>query len=595
MIDDPEMDRSEGLFGRFINFLQDWEWYIIGLMAIIGLACGFVGYGRYFEGNQIDASFLEKVYFTIQLISMEFNYQGGRVPPELEVARFLLPLLTIYTIARAVIEVFRYKISLLRIRLLRNHIIIAGLGEKGTFILEDLSKLGDEVVGIEMDQSKNSVKKGRELGEGVVIGDAASHKTLISAGIRRASTLIVTCDDESTNIEVAKKAIGLRRGEPIRTYVHIKDMRFCPVVEFSKEKRGGSSIRFFNVFENGARQMLKQYPPDVYGGSTSKKDLSIAIIGFGPLGENVLIQALKIGHYPRGRRLRILVIGEEVEKEGRIFLARYPQVERISDIDITFKDVEMDRSGRFDPEPIFEKGETDIIYVCLEEDTLSQSCALNINKNPKGIYSPIVINMIQNTGFASVIQKEKNPFMRKNKLYMYTPIKKACSADMVMDGSIDSIARAFHLHYILMKKKEAVNKGSKFQRNERSLQHWTSLPESLKESNRQAADHIDVKLRSIGCERVIRRKEKTNFKFKKEEIEILGEMEHNRWNAERYLDGWSLGKKDVDNKKSPYLLEWSDPELPEDIKDYDRDLVRSIPDILDLVEPDKFRIRRKKR
>ena len=76
------------------------------------------------------------------------------------------------------------------------------------------------------------------------------------------------------------------------------------------------------------------------------------------------------------------------------------------------------------------------------------------------------------------------------------------------------------------------------------------------------------------------------IKFTKEEIEIMAELEHARWNSEKYMDGWSFGNpRDDDKKIHPYLVEWE--RLPKkikdndrDIKDYDRDAVREIPSLL---------------
>ncbi|MFW3146985.1 MAG: NAD-binding protein [Thermoplasmatota archaeon] len=594
-----QTEQRSSVLSRILNFLQEREWYIIVIIGAVGVACGFIGYGRYFNAADEPISLWDRFYFTLQLIGMEFSSVNADVPPELEVARFLLPILTVYTIARAILEIFRYKIGLLRIRLMRNHVVLCGLGEKGSFILEDLRRNGDEVVGVEIEEDVPSIKAAREKGARVVIGDAASEKVLLSAGIRKAEMLIVTCDDESTNIEVAKRARSLRNGRPLRTFVHIKDMQFCPLVERTKGQQGINRIRFFNVFESGARQLLKEHPPDEIAGAVSKNDIRIAIVGFGPLGENVLLQTLKIGHYARNRKLHITVLGENVEKSGRVFRARFVQLDNIKDIRVRFKDIEMDKSGRFDPDLIFDGNEPmDVIYICLEDDTLSQSCALNINKNPRGVVAPIVINMLENVGFATVLQKEKNPYMVKNKLHMFTPIKKACERETVVNESLDNIARAFHFHYLKMKKKEARKKKIELDRSEPSLRHWTELPEALKESNRQAADHIDVKLRAIDCRKVPLKKlqRSPGFKFSKKEIEELGRMEHHRWNAERFLDGWALSdKKDILNKKSPYLRDWTDPELPEDIKDYDREFVVSIPDILALVEPRGFKIARNKK
>ena len=58
----------------------------------------------------------------------------------------------------------------------------------------------------------------------------------------------------------------------------------------------------------------------------------------------------------------------------------------------------------------------------------------------------------------------------------------------------------------------------------------------------------------------------------------MAEMEHERCNAERLMEGYSLGPRDHEKKTSPYLVRWE--ELPDDVKEYDRAAVRKIPDLL---------------
>jgi len=126
-----------------------------------------------------------------------------------------------------------------------------------------------------------------------------------------------------------------------------------------------------------------------------------------------------------------------------------------------------------------------------------------------------------------------------------------------------------------------------------SMVDWSKLSEGLKESNRQQADDIDRKLKAIGC---ATRKETDNHrtvvKFKDKEIETMAklELEHARWNVERFLDGWRLGEeKDIEREISPYLVPWS--ELPERIKHYDRDAVIAIPELLARVGLEVYRVR----
>jgi len=113
-----------------------------------------------------------------------------------------------------------------------------------------------------------------------------------------------------------------------------------------------------------------------------------------------------------------------------------------------------------------------------------------------------------------------------------------------------------------------------------SLHAWKDLDPVLKESNRNQADHIPVKLRETGYR--LRKTKQANSRvvhFTPEEIEHLAELEHGRWNAERLLAGWKPGPaKDVAGKISPYIVPWRD--LPDDVREWDRNTVRQLPEML---------------
>lgn len=113
-----------------------------------------------------------------------------------------------------------------------------------------------------------------------------------------------------------------------------------------------------------------------------------------------------------------------------------------------------------------------------------------------------------------------------------------------------------------------------------SMQPWDELTETLKRSNYYQALHIPKKLRAVKYDMMpFVEKPKELVQFSEEEIEIMAEMEHERWNEERFDDGWKFGKKkDVENKISPYLVSWD--ELPEKVKEWDRDAVKNIPKLL---------------
>jgi ppGpp synthetase/RelA/SpoT-type nucleotidyltranferase len=137
----------------------------------------------------------------------------------------------------------------------------------------------------------------------------------------------------------------------------------------------------------------------------------------------------------------------------------------------------------------------------------------------------------------------------------------------------DTIARAIHEAYrdVQINRKASIDP---------SLANWEDLIADLKESNRQQADHNIQKLLFIDCTiHKANGRDILLMEFTEDEVEFLAEMEHARWNAERLLSGWKLGnEKDVIKKISPYIVSWS--ELPDEVKEWDREAVRKIPEIL---------------
>jgi hypothetical protein len=69
------------------------------------------------------------------------------------------------------------------------------------------------------------------------------------------------------------------------------------------------------------------------------------------------------------------------------------------------------------------------------------------------------------------------------------------------------------------------------------------------------------------------------FAFTDAEVDRLGEMEHGRWAAERLQAGWRWGPaRDPAARRSPFLVAWA--QVPDEIREYDRQFVRRIPALL---------------
>jgi hypothetical protein len=59
----------------------------------------------------------------------------------------------------------------------------------------------------------------------------------------------------------------------------------------------------------------------------------------------------------------------------------------------------------------------------------------------------------------------------------------------------------------------------------------------------------------------------------------MAELEHGRWNVDRVLAGWRPGQRRDDERRiHDSIVSWAD--LPDSVKEYDRNAVRAFPAIL---------------
>lgn len=91
-------------------------------------------------------------------------------------------------------------------RPLSNHYIVSGLGNVGIRVLEQLHDLGEQVVGIERNESSSHVREARQIGVPVIIGDATQLQTLRAANVDACRALVSVTSDDVANLETALNA-----------------------------------------------------------------------------------------------------------------------------------------------------------------------------------------------------------------------------------------------------------------------------------------------------------------------------------------------------------------------------------------------------
>jgi len=165
-------------------------------------------------------------------------------------------------------------------------------------------------------------------------------------------------------------------------------------------------------------------------------------------------------------------------------------------------------------------------------------------------------------------------------LHVFPLIDENCNLDVILNTTHETIARAIHSEYI----KNEREKGHTTADNPRIVP-WDDLPEEYKDSNRSQADHIIEKLQVIKCGATpIIDWDEPLFDIIPY-LEMLAEMEHERWVKEKIAAGWKWGSVRDDrwwHLRHPSIIPWKD--LPESEKDKDRHAVKIIPELLKSVD-----------
>lgn len=89
------------------------------------------------------------------------------------------------------------------------HVIVAGLGNIGTAIIQELHDLGIDVVGIDKNAKAAGLPLAHRLGIRTVIGEAHREETLRSAGISSCQAFVSVVNDDIVNLEAALTAQAL--------------------------------------------------------------------------------------------------------------------------------------------------------------------------------------------------------------------------------------------------------------------------------------------------------------------------------------------------------------------------------------------------
>ncbi len=177
----------------------------------LGLLIGSTILLRFAYQRPPGMTWLDAMYFSAETITTvgHGDFSFAQQPTWLRIFSVVLMFVGMTTTAVVVVFVadlllsrrFVQSAGRRRVRHLRDHVVVIGLGSVGIRVVGELTGAGYDVAVIEHDDENPFLPVAAELGVPVIFGDATMEQTLEAACIDRARAVAVLTQDDMVNIE----------------------------------------------------------------------------------------------------------------------------------------------------------------------------------------------------------------------------------------------------------------------------------------------------------------------------------------------------------------------------------------------------------
>lgn len=556
-----------------ITFFSRKEWGIIGINAVLVIILGVAGYANLHP----DASLSDQLYKTLGLFTLGFSAPTGNIPWQLDVARWLAPALLSYAAVKTILLMLRGQLVLLRIRRLQDHAVVCGLGEYGWPVVQALAGKGIPTVVIESDTMHSHLGWADNAGVYVLPGNASDVNNLVKVNVTQARYFLAVTENDAANTEMIVQAYQLKQADPesprLKCIAHVQSHELAAVLYddavFSQDF-DHFSARIINRQQLAARWLLLHHGPDteLVHDIPRLDEIRILLLGNHEFVEDLIVRLAKLGHYGTAHPVHITLAGPQATVQLEAINKRWPVLSEI--ISIKAKDIALSFLSAQNAQQLINSFKPHLIYLCAAdtESTLIGAKALA----RLTLHCPVIVCQFAD----DLLTRSIEPVFQSHTQFKFVyPTREIFAVAAIFDATQDQLAIAIHNHYV-----ESQIAAGDTVANNTSLVRWEDLPETLKDANRNQADHLQIKCRVITGSLHYTPEQIEHALSDKKILERLARMEHERWVAEKRLDGWHYteGAKNIAARLSPSLISWE--QLPESERQKDRDAVHNIPSLL---------------
>ena len=516
---------------------------MIGFALLMAGALGlsYYGWSETFRAAGVEVGQSELWSRVVDLVKGENVLVVGQVYQShwtLELARWGIKALLLLAVLQTGAYFFRRQWLRWRFRRVAGHHVYAGLSDVNVELVRRSLAAGARVAVIDPDE-QHPERLGLEA-KGVLFlcGNATDGELLRASGLAKAARMVVGTTSDEVNVTIVEKATDLlqdarQEGPEMVVSIESTGLRSLLVEHWELLQPGGRHVvKVVGSRTVALRHLLTDLTTELAGrqgaGSTAPRLLVVAGLSFTAEFLKLAVPFIQIS----GDHKPLFAVCGFDEKARRAFLQRHPELELVAQIEflpVEAQDIDLS-GGSFDAAVVHMEGEV---------QTLRTACRLLVNGN------------FQIGAVKALVDTRPRIRLRTNPRLQVIAIPEAgLQSHEFGDDSLERLARDNHQSYI-----DALPEGERA-----GAPQWAGLPEAFKESNRLAVIHRPIKQTiwnisaSSGRDAV---------------LEVLASSEHQRWMAEKIMDGWRGGVvRDNQRKVHPDIKPYQD--LSEEVKQKDR-------------------------
>ncbi len=550
--------------------------------AVAMLACGMTGfyqsYPEHYRGLPLLNVLLSLFYSSLQLFFLEtFIGPADRISPLLNIARFGAPLLLAITAIKTITVLMEEEIREWKLSHFRGHVVICGLGRKGYEVARQFMPIGNVVI-IERDENNDYTGACRDSGALVLIGDAADPQMLKKARADHAREVFFLTGSDGVNfsgmVNLSKlRQKGVSKTAKPKVWLHLNALEMCSFLREGKVLRSVREILAFEIvslFELAARDLVVNHlVPLLPVRPEASQRFHMFLVGFGRMGQTIVRKLVQTAVTMGGKRPMITVFALDAESDLKRMEGEVPGIRTCCDLEMIAGDILLSSTRAQLMNAVQTSRDAgNIAAVCLAVNSqyinLSAALRLASDYGAKQMTEvPLFVRQIESEGWSALADDLSGQSQGVYRVvHSFGLLQELCKQDALKQERLNAQACALHDAYLAANQPLNPAKASH--------KSWDELEWLFRQSNRNAADHIRVKLRTLGLDWADTPSgTPMAFNPSAEEKVMLAKLEHCRWVVEKELFNSAPGEKtDYDQKIHTCMVEWdtlSDTEKKKDI------------------------------